>query len=137
MVLNVGIAFHDAVHPPYARRQDVQYLILVRAFVGYSGYLDFGLSSAVGRFISGAWKGDMDEVNEIVNTSFVLYLIIGACTLVMTFVVAWMAAFLVSSPEELWVGFLIFTLGFNAAAGFPTRASSVVGSNMRYEARKA
>lgn len=137
MVLNVGIAFFMMpyiLHTLGDRMYSVW--ILVGAFVGYSGYLDFGLSSAVGRFVSrGIGRNDMAEVNEIVNTSFLLYLVIGGLTLVMTFVVAWAAAFLISSPDELWiVRFLIFTLGFNAAVGFPTRAfGSVVGSNMRYE----
>src|SRR5574337_330130 len=72
MVLNVALAFFMMpfiLHSLGDRMYGIW--IMIGAVMGYSAYLDFGLSSGVSRFISRAiGRNDADEVNGIVNTSF-------------------------------------------------------------------
>jgi len=110
--------------------------ILLGTILAYIGYLDMGVSSAVSRFVSRAvGQNDMNEINEISNTTFVIYLFIGLITLVVTLLLVFLAGFLVKSPEDLSiVRILLFVLGLNIAIGFPTRAfGGVLNANLRYE----
>jgi len=53
--------------------------VLVGTFVGYYGFFDFGLSTAVQRFVSQAWgKENQEEIDRIFNTSLVLFTGAGA-----------------------------------------------------------
>ena len=102
MVANVALAFFMMpfiLHSLGDRMYGIW--VLIGAIMGYSAYLDFGLSSAVGRFISRAvGRGDSAEVNEILNTSFVLNLIIGAVAAALTIVLAFTASYFVEAGEE-------------------------------------
>ncbi len=136
MVLNVALAFFMMpfiLHSLGDRMYGIW--IMIGAVMGYSAYLDFGLSSAVSRFISRAiGRNDMDEVNGIVNTSFLIYLAIGAAAAAITVIAAISAERFVASAEDLSVvRVLILLLGFNIALGFPTRAfGGLLGANLRY-----
>ncbi|MFC1699964.1 MATE family efflux transporter, partial [Candidatus Omnitrophota bacterium] len=57
--------------------------ILIGSFFGFYGFFDFGLSSAVQRYISRALgKGDLKEANAVVNNSLFLFFLIGLLSLV-------------------------------------------------------
>ncbi len=63
--------------------------ILVASFVGYYGLLDFGMSTAVTRFISRAdGQGDVDEMNTILNTASVFFAGLGLFIFLISVIVA-------------------------------------------------
>ncbi|MCX6720127.1 MAG: MATE family efflux transporter, partial [Candidatus Staskawiczbacteria bacterium] len=110
--------------------------ILSGAFLAYMGYLDLGISSAVARFVARAvGQKDIKEINEVVNTSFVIYIFIGLATLLVTIaLIAFLALFIKSEPELSIMKFLVFILGLNLAIGFPSRAfGGIISANLRYE----
>lgn len=63
--------------------------VLVASFVGYYGLLDFGMSTAVTRFISRAdGTGDVDEMNTILNTASVFFAGLGLLIFIISVIVA-------------------------------------------------
>jgi O-antigen/teichoic acid export membrane protein len=55
---------------------------LVGTFIGFTNFLDFGLSSAVTRFLAaGLGSGDEEQCNRFFNTALALYIVIGALVL--------------------------------------------------------
>ena len=109
--------------------------VLMGSFTGYLGYLDFGITSAISRFVARAiGRRDLKEVNEIVNTSLVIYLVISALTLFITIGLIIGAGWFVLDPSDLYiVRVLLLAIGLNLAIGFPTRAvGGVIGANLRY-----
>ncbi len=56
---------------------------LVGTFISFTGFLDFGLSSAVTRFLAaGLGAGDQEQCNRVYNTALALYVGIGTLVLV-------------------------------------------------------
>ncbi|HOW36383.1 MAG TPA: oligosaccharide flippase family protein [Candidatus Omnitrophota bacterium] len=109
--------------------------ILVGVFMGYMGYLDFGVSQAVSRYIAGAiGKDDPDELNEIANTAFIIYLTVGMVTLLVTVIIIAVSGLFVRSASDLHtIRILIFLTGVSLAVGFPARAfGGVLGAHLRY-----
>ena len=52
--------------------------LLVGAFVGYFGLFDFGVGGALVKYIAEyKEKQKMDSINEVINSTFAFYLIIG------------------------------------------------------------
>src|SRR3990172_13178096 len=75
---------------------------LVATFMGYYGYLDFGLSVAVQRFIAGAiGRKDGAETNRLLTTSVVLFAALGAIAMVATLVIAYFSDYFFSDPTEI------------------------------------
>src|SRR3990172_1698655 len=75
---------------------------LVGTFMGYYGYLDFGLSVAVQRFIAGAiGRKDGAETNRLLTTSVVLFAALGAIAMVATLVIAYFSDYFFSDPTEI------------------------------------
>jgi O-antigen/teichoic acid export membrane protein len=110
--------------------------ILVGTFMGYYGLLDLGLSSAVERYVSRALgKNDIRDINNIINTSFVLLSILGTFVLGISFSVAVFCSYFIKSPEELDLfRKVIVILGINIAIGFPIRVfTGVITSHLRYD----
>ncbi len=110
--------------------------VFIGAFMGYMNYLDLGISSAVGRFVSRAiGRDDVDEVNTVISTSFILYLIIGVVVFLLTILLVICSRFFVQSPDELRiVRILILMAGLNLSIGFPTRSfGGVIHAHLRYE----
>ncbi len=109
--------------------------ILAGVFMTYGGYLDLGIASAVGRFVARALgRQDLKDVNEVVNTAFVVFLLLGGVVLGITIALASTVDLFVPSPEERGVvRLLILLLGLNLAIGFPTRAfGGVIGATLRF-----
>jgi O-antigen/teichoic acid export membrane protein len=109
---------------------------LIGAFIGYYGVLDFGLSSASARYISRSLgKGDVEELNNVVNTAFFLYCLIGLAALVATVAVVLACPFFMHDPAEMRLFRKIFLLlGVATAAGFPLRVySGILTSYIRYD----
>ena len=75
---------------------------LVATFIGYYGYLDFGLSISTQRFIAGAiGRKDEDEINKLVTTSFFLFIAFGIVSLAITLLIAFCAPLFFTDPIEI------------------------------------
>ena len=137
IILNIALAFFMMPFILHSLGDKMYGLwVLFSLFLIYISYLDVGLSSAVGRFISRAvGQEDSNGMNEIVNTAFIIYLFIGIFTLLLTICLVALAGLFVKYAEELLiVRSLVFILGLNMAIGFPARAfGAVIGANLHYE----
>lgn len=93
---------------------------LVATFMGYYGYLDFGLAVSTQRFIAGAiGKRDMDEVNRLVTTSVLLFLGLGAVAFAITLGVVAAAPWFLQDPTEIYVfRVVLLIMGINVAVTF-------------------
>src|SRR4051812_25487005 len=75
---------------------------IVGEFLWYYGLMDFGLSSAIGRFVSRAiGRNDKDEVRSITSTAFFLTLGMGLLALALTVIGAGLAPYLVKDQADL------------------------------------
>jgi O-antigen/teichoic acid export membrane protein len=109
---------------------------VVGTFLGYYGFLDFGLTSAVSRFISRAYgTRDHAEMNTVINTSIVLFCGIG----LMAFLISLAASaschlFIENLEESALFAKVIAILGVSVGIGFPMRAfAGVLVSKVRYD----
>jgi O-antigen/teichoic acid export membrane protein len=110
--------------------------IFVGSFLGYYSLMDFGLNSAVQRFISRAiGSKDYTEINKIVNTSLVIFAIVGAIALVVSFFSAFVLPLLIKNIAEVALfRKVILILGLNFAIGFPLRVfSGILAANLRFD----
>lgn len=110
--------------------------IFVGSFLGYYGLMDFGLSSAVQRFVSRAIPlNDHDEENKIINTSFILFSIIGVLVLIASVVIAFALPIFISNISDVKIfRIVILILGFDMAIGFPLRVfSGILTAHIRYD----
>ncbi|OGS26267.1 MAG: hypothetical protein A2339_01575 [Elusimicrobia bacterium RIFOXYB12_FULL_50_12] len=110
--------------------------IFVGSFLGYYGLMDFGLNSAVQRFISKAvGTNDIEEENRICNTALGVFTVIGGFALIMSFVVAFIVPLLVVNITEVSLfRKLILILGINFSIGFPLRVfAGILAANIRFE----
>ncbi len=100
---------------------DVDYglWVLVASFVGYYGLLDFGMSAAATRFISRAdGKGDVEEMNIILNTVGVFFAGLGFTVFIISVIVASMVESQVTAALWLTVGITcIFQFGLRGFYG--------------------
>lgn len=109
---------------------------LASAFIGYYGLLDFGLSSAVGRYIARAiGAGDKEECNRIVNSAFFIYSCMGLVVLVITVLLASVAFLFFSEPVEASLfRKVILVLGVNFAINFPIKVyKGIIEANLKFE----
>jgi O-antigen/teichoic acid export membrane protein len=135
--ISIGIAFFMM---PFILHHlgDRQYglWVLIGSFMGYMGYLDFGISAAVGRLVSRAiGQQDKDTINKIANTAFGIYVIISILTILITTALMAGAGYFVKDVHDLQiVRFLLFCVGLSLTLGFPTRAfGSVITANLKYQ----
>jgi len=137
MVLNILLAFFMMPFILHTLGDKMYGMwILLGTILSYIAYLDMGISSAVSRFISRAvGRQDMNEINEVSNTSFVVYLFIGIASLFVTLILVLLVGLWIKSPDDLKVArILLSILGLNMAIGFPIRAfGSILEANLRYE----
>ncbi|MBI4395609.1 MAG: oligosaccharide flippase family protein [Elusimicrobia bacterium] len=110
--------------------------VVVGSIVGYFGLLDFGLSSAITRFVSRAiGQGERDRLKEVTATCFYVYLAIGAVTLILTLAMAALAGRFARHPgdEELLRALILLT-GLNFSLNIPVRVfNGVLSSHLRYD----
>lgn len=109
---------------------------LVAEFLWYYGLLDFGLSSAVGRFLSqSVGRNDEEEIRHITSTAFYLTLILALIAVVATIIMILVAPVVVESKESLRVfRLLLIIMGINFAIEFPVRVfNAVLGANLRFD----
>ncbi len=110
--------------------------IFVGSFLGYYGLMDFGLNSAIQRFLSRAiGSNDIEDANKIINTSLAIFAILGFIILFFSFIVAFAVPFLIKNITEIDLfRKIVLILGLNFAVGFPLRVfSGILTANIRYD----
>ena len=97
--------------------------VLIGTFIGYYGLLDFGLTTAVNRYIAGALGSDDNrEVKKVFNTAFPIFMGIGCVVLFVTSTVAFVAPWILSDPGEIPLfRSVILILGVSVAFDFLAR----------------
>ncbi len=90
---------------------------LIGTFMGYYGYMDFGLSIATQRFMAGAiGHNDTDELNRLFNTSLTILAVLAGAAVVITIVIAAAAPLMfVDSAEVETFRAVILVLALNIA----------------------
>ncbi len=117
---------------------DVDYgiWVLVGSICGFYGFLDFGISSSIIRYVSKyVALGDTENVNKTVSTCFVLYAILALLIVISSVVLAWTFQLFFDVPEgkETVVKTVLVLLGLNLALAFPFRVfSGVLKATMRF-----
>lgn len=109
---------------------------LIGTFLGYYGIFDLGLSSAVQRYVSRALgQNDVKDINDVVNTSFFLFMIAGGIVLIISFFAAIFCFYFIRNPEEVSLfRKVIVILGISMAVGFPMRVfDGILSSHLRYD----
>mgnify|MGYP001182256870 CR=1 FL=1 len=95
--------------------------VLVFSIINYMTILDLGLQQALVRYISKfLGLNDYDKVNSILNTSFLIYSLIGAAVIIITFVLSYFSMHWFNIPPEYideGKGAL-FIIGINTALTF-------------------
>ncbi|MDD5680052.1 MAG: oligosaccharide flippase family protein [Candidatus Omnitrophica bacterium] len=110
--------------------------IFVGSFLGYYGLMDFGLNSAVQRFLSCAMgKKSAEEANKVINTALGIFAVIGFMALIVSLVIAFALPVLIKNITEVDLfRKIILVLGLNFAIGFPLRVfSGILSANIRYD----
>lgn len=100
---------------------------VIISIVGYYGVLDFGISTAVGRFVGRAYgRGDYDEINKVVTTAVFLFLITAVClTLIAIGATTWFTFNFIGESADsktIWLMVVILIAAFSSQ--FPVRAVS-------------
>lgn len=92
--------------------------LLVMAFTGYLGVLEFGVTAAVTKYVAElSAKGEREEANKIVSASFSLYLLIGLAVAVILFLLSFFFDRIFSvNPENIIIMRQLFWV--SAAASF-------------------
>lgn len=110
--------------------------IVVGSIAGYYGLLDFGLSSAVARYVSKELGQDeSSKVNSYISSSLYLFTGIGLCVLLVSLVIAFFVDFLgVQVVDKVILQKVIVILGLSTAVAFPSRVfTGVLTSYLRYD----
>lgn len=110
--------------------------IFIGSFLGYYGLMDFGLNSAIQRFLSRAiGLKNHEEANKVINTALVLFTILGLVALIFSFIIAFIFPILIKNITEAGLfRKIIIILGLNFALGFPLRVfSGVLCANIRFD----
>jgi O-antigen/teichoic acid export membrane protein len=110
--------------------------ILVSSFSSFYGLLDFGLGSAVQRFLSRAiGKDDKDEANRVFNSSLIVFSGIGLSAFLAVLGIVFFAPHFVHTPHEIKIfRTAAFILGLSVAIGFPMRSFwGIYSSYLRYD----
>lgn len=98
--------------------------------------MDFGLNSAIQRFLSRAiGSKDHNEANKVINTALAIFTIIGFIALIFSFVIVLVVPLLIKNITETDLfRKIILILGLNFAIGFPLRVfSGILSANIRYD----
>lgn len=89
----------------------------------YSNYLDFGVQTAVARYVAQAMeRNDEKQRDEVISTAFVLLLLAGILALLISSLIVWQLPHLFHSVPEKLIGELcggILVLSVSAAALLP------------------
>jgi O-antigen/teichoic acid export membrane protein len=97
--------------------------ILIGTMTGYFGVLDLGVSVALGRLVAAhRARGEHDQINRVMSTSFALLLVafVLVCAATGVVLMIFTRIFSVPSNELLDVRYALILVGLNLALAFPS-----------------
>ncbi len=111
--------------------------MLVGSFTGFYGLLDFGITSAVSRYLTlGFTRNDVKACNSYAGIGFYLFLVIGVVAAAISVVVA-LIVYLVYNKDVADIGvmaWVIVILGVNFMIDFPLRVfSGIITGCLRHD----
>ena len=110
--------------------------LLLGSFFGFYGLMDFGLASAVQRYLSRALgQEDHEEANKVFNSSLVVFCGIGLASFIFSIGVALIGYGRFADPTEAHLfRIIVILMGFNLALRFPMRSFwSLFACHLRYD----
>lgn len=110
--------------------------IVIGSFMGFYWLFDFGLSSAVQRYVSRAiGANDRVEENEVINTAFFIFMGIGFLALLVSVFISFFSHLFMKTPQEIIIlRKIIIILGLSFAVGFPMKVfCGVINAHLRYD----
>jgi O-antigen/teichoic acid export membrane protein len=117
--------------------EDYGIYLLVGAFVGYFGLLDFGVGGAIVKYIAEYnAKKDEEMVNRVVNTTFLFYLGIGTviCVALIIIGIFFIDIFQISAAQENKAKTIAFLTAIGALSSWSLRSfSSILPGMQRYD----
>lgn len=92
--------------------------------IGYYGFLDLGVSSAVGRFVGKAYgQDDFEQINKVTTTSVAIFTLISLVGIGLSIIGAFISQSFMENPEEAKnIFYVILFLGIGFSTQFPVRA---------------
>ncbi len=114
--------------------------VLVFSVISYLGFLDFGMKQSLARHFPKYYATkDYQKLNEVFNSSNLIYSVIGLLTIVGTLVIAFffMGVINVSSDLESVMRLLLIMIGVNQAISFFFMTSTAIGPFHRYDVSNA
>ncbi|MHA1280249.1 MAG: MATE family efflux transporter [Candidatus Helarchaeota archaeon] len=102
---------------------------LISSIIGYYGILDFGLSSAITRYVARYYgQKDYEAINKTVNTSLMIFIVVGFLTICISFIIATPLADFFNINLEHISDFkkLVWILGISMGLGFTTNLFGAV-----------
>jgi len=95
---------------------------LVGTFVSFTGFLDFGLSQAVTRFLAaGLGSGDEEQCNRVFNTALAWYVAVGALVLAAGCAAAVLIPFWPGLKDAALLAKVVLIFSMSVAISFPLR----------------
>lgn len=118
---------------------DYGFWILISAFIGYYGMLDFGISGAVLRFVSREiGSGRKEETKYYINSALFVLCGLGLLIVAISFAASLGASFFITDKENLsFFRFAIIILGLSIGLSFPLRVfDGVLGAHLRFDLKR-
>ena len=106
------------------------------SLIGYYYLVDFGLATAVTRYITQyISKNDKDNANSVINTALVIYSAMALAICIITITVSYFVHYFVPNARDLFIiRIAILIMGFNLAIEFPFKAfAGIIGAYVRYD----
>jgi len=137
MIVNLGVAFY--LLPFLVRHLGERWYgiwTILGTVMGYYYLVDFGLATAVSRYVTRYLAvRDQENANTVINTSLVIYGVMSLVILSLSLVAGVAAGLFLEDPAEIrTVRALLLVLGTNLALEFPFKAfAGVIGAYVRYD----
>lgn len=109
---------------------------LIGTFIGYYGLLDFGLSTAVTRYVAGAIGAqDEKECNRVITGALFIYIWVGVIAFLVTILLAILSPLIFKNPEDILLfKYVILVLGLSTAINFPMKVfQGILTAQLRFE----
>ncbi len=109
---------------------------VVGSMIGYYYLVDFGLATAVTRYVTQyIAKKESHNVNIIINTSLVIYTVMALGIFIITIILSYLASYFIPDTKDMYlIRLIIIIMGLNLAIEFPFKAfSGIIGAYLRYD----
>jgi len=111
-------------------------LTMLSALTGYYYLIDFGLASAVTRYVTMyIARNDHENTNIVINTSLAIYCVMALVIFLVTIFVCYFAHLFISERDDLaLIRIALMIMGINLVLEFPFKAfAGIIGAYVRYD----